>query len=98
MITLTETREITPYLWVHPDDDDQHQSRRAAVNGWNAFRSSPHPSHAGADIDAHALSSRARGSAGRNRPTCLVKQAEKAIWDKTRPRGIEMAIAWALWP
>jgi hypothetical protein len=37
MITLTETREITPYLWVHPDDDDQHQSRRAAVNGWNAF-------------------------------------------------------------
>jgi hypothetical protein len=21
MIKLTETREITPYVWVHPDDD-----------------------------------------------------------------------------
>jgi hypothetical protein len=21
MIKLTETREITPYLWVHPDED-----------------------------------------------------------------------------
>jgi hypothetical protein len=21
MIKLTETREITPYLWVHPDDE-----------------------------------------------------------------------------
>jgi hypothetical protein len=52
------------------------------------FRSSP-----GAYIDAHGLSSRARGSAGRNRPTCLIKQAEKAIWDKARPRGIQMAIA-----
>jgi hypothetical protein len=43
------------------------------------FRSSPHPAHAGADIDAHALSSSARGSAGRNRrPNCHVEQAEKA--------------------
>ena len=55
---------------------------------------SPHPAHAGADIDAHALSSRSRRTAGRNtRPTCHVEQAEKAIWDKARPRGIEMAIA-----
>jgi hypothetical protein len=23
MIKLAETREITPYLWVHPDDDDR---------------------------------------------------------------------------
>jgi hypothetical protein len=23
MIKLTETREITPYVWVHPDDDDR---------------------------------------------------------------------------
>ena len=21
MVKLTETREITPYLWVHPDED-----------------------------------------------------------------------------
>jgi len=58
------------------------------------LRSSPHPAHASADIDAHALSSSPRGSAGRNtRPTCHVEQAEKAIWDKARPRCIEMAIA-----
>jgi hypothetical protein len=23
MIKLTETREITPYSWTHPDDDDR---------------------------------------------------------------------------
>jgi hypothetical protein len=23
MIKLTETREITPYLWVHPDDEER---------------------------------------------------------------------------
>jgi len=23
MINLTATREITPYVWVHPDDDDR---------------------------------------------------------------------------
>ena len=58
------------------------------------FRLPPHPSHAGADIDAHALSSSARGSAGRNRrPTCLVEQAEKAIWDEAGPRCIDVAIA-----
>src|SRR5258707_130900 len=35
---------------------------------------SPHPAHAGTDIYAHALSSSALGSAGRNRrPTCLVE-------------------------
>jgi hypothetical protein len=46
------------------------------------------------DIDAHALSSSPRGSAGRNRrPNCLVEQAEEAIWDKARPRCIDVAIA-----
>jgi hypothetical protein len=25
MIKLTEAREITPYPWVHPDDDDRRQ-------------------------------------------------------------------------
>jgi hypothetical protein len=24
MIGLTETREITPYCWVHPDEDERH--------------------------------------------------------------------------
>jgi len=28
VIKLTETREITPYIWVHPDDD-----RRASAHG-----------------------------------------------------------------
>jgi hypothetical protein len=23
MIKLTQEREITPYVWVHPDDDDR---------------------------------------------------------------------------
>jgi hypothetical protein len=23
MIRLTQEREITPYVWVHPDDDDR---------------------------------------------------------------------------
>jgi hypothetical protein len=36
---------------------------RAAVDGWNS-RSSPHPAHTGADIHAHALSSRSRRTAG----------------------------------
>jgi hypothetical protein len=26
MIKLTETREITPYRWVHQDDDDRRQA------------------------------------------------------------------------
>ena len=24
IIKLTQEREITPYVWVHPDDDDRH--------------------------------------------------------------------------
>jgi hypothetical protein len=54
------------------NDTPEHQIAR----GHRAARafSSPHPAHAGADIDAHALSCTARGSAGRNRrPTCLVE-------------------------
>jgi hypothetical protein len=26
MVKLTETREITPYSWTHPDDDDRRIS------------------------------------------------------------------------
>jgi hypothetical protein len=39
MIKLTETREITPYIWVHPDDYDGARPpgpRRAAVDGWKS--------------------------------------------------------------
>jgi hypothetical protein len=58
------------------------------------FRLPPHPAHAGGDIDAHALSSSARGSAGRNRrPTCLVEWTEEAIWDEAASRCIDVATA-----
>jgi len=55
---------------------------------------SPHPAHAGADIDAHALSSSARGApAAIGGQLGLVEQAEEAIWDGAGPRCIEVAIA-----
>jgi hypothetical protein len=28
-----QEREITPYAWVHPDDDDRRSSRRMSVIG-----------------------------------------------------------------
>jgi hypothetical protein len=44
----------------------------------------PHPAHAGADIDAHALARGLRRSAGRNgRPTRLIEQTEQTFWNET---------------
>jgi hypothetical protein len=38
MIKLTETREITPYAWVHPDDDDRRSWCRCGSPQWLSFR------------------------------------------------------------
>jgi hypothetical protein len=32
MIKLTQQREIAPYKWVHPDDDDERGVMKEAAN------------------------------------------------------------------
>src|SRR5665213_1513755 len=57
-------------------------------------RLSPHPAHAGADVDARALACGSRrGTRRRKRPCGFLEQSEQSLRNEARPRGVDMPVA-----
>src|SRR4051794_37796605 len=91
-IEQIENREIAPYAWVNPDDEHKATLSKSGVlehclsTAWSIAQASagdglpPHPAHASADVDAHAMGCGTRWNAGCNRwPACPIEQAEQNL-------------------